>query len=319
MKSRLLQSAAREFAPHAVFTVAGTWDPSALVAKQISNLLGVPLIASFNDWYNFGWFPPHSLFHDRIEKRFRKFYTEADLALCTSEGMREELGPHPNAHILYPTGARPPANNPPFKPFDPCDSERKIVVGFAGSLSEWYGPMLERLVVASESAGSPLEFRFFGSHPAWSAIFDAHVRSAKVYQGVLPFKELQSAMDEVDALLLPMGFETRAALIERTSFKTKFLDYLVFRKPIMIWGPTYCSAVRTAREFDSAQICSDEDENAALKTLMKLSKQPERQKELVENAAKMHFNRFHPDLIHAGLVERIEATVKADGAGMRHN
>src|SRR5256885_7955894 len=35
--------------------------------------------------------------------------------------------------------------------------------------------------------------------------------------------------------------------------KTKFLDYLTFQKPIIVWGPEYSSAVRAAREFDAAE------------------------------------------------------------------
>ncbi|MFN5961836.1 MAG: glycosyltransferase [Verrucomicrobiota bacterium] len=301
-------AAARSFAPDAVFTVAGSWDASALLAQELASRLRVPLVASFNDWFNFGWFPAHRFFHRAIERRFRRFYHEADVALCTSEGMREELGENPRAHILYPTGAlmdlAAGGESEPWRP-----GHRPFTVGFAGSLSEWYGRMLERLISAVRRAGIPLDFRIFGSNASWSQAFDTEVKAEGIYLGHLPFEQLSEEMARVDALLLPMGFEEQAALVERTSFKTKFLDYLTYRKPIVVWGPGYCSAVRVAREFDSAAVCADEKEDSVIRMLTDLSARPERQRELVERAMRMYEDRFHPDRIHGGLVRVIAAAV----------
>jgi hypothetical protein len=43
---RSVWDAAREFRPDAVFTIAGSWDYSALVAQQVARRLRIPLIAS---------------------------------------------------------------------------------------------------------------------------------------------------------------------------------------------------------------------------------------------------------------------------------
>ena len=106
-----------------------------------------------------------------------------------------------------------------------------------------------------------------------------------------------------------MGFEAEAALIERTSFKTKFLDYLTFGKPIFVWGPESCSAVRVAREFDSADVCTSSSEREAVAGLTSLARNPERQFTLVQKARAMYEDRFHPDKIHTGLVEKIRSLV----------
>jgi len=299
--------AAHEFKPDAVFTIAGSWDYSALVAQQVALKMKIPLIASFNDWYNFGWFPSHPVYHGMIEKRFRRFYQESDLALCTSEGMREALGPHKNAHILYPIGAPLPSLMPLFQPY--TDSQRRFVVGFGGSLGEWYGPMLERLVRESESQKVNIEFRIYGGNPSWSSEFDRHARESGIYRGQVPFSELQEAMSQVDAMILPMGFGTECAQIEKTSFKTKFLDYLTYQKPIIVWGPEYCSAVRVAKEFDSAEICSDSNAQSVLTQIVSLVNSLDRQVTLVQNAGKMYEDRFRPDKIHSTLVEKIKETV----------
>ena len=73
-----------KFSPDAVFTVAGSWDYTALTAKRVSNRLRIPLISSFNDWFDYGSFLSHESFRPKVEARFRKFYHQSDLALCTS-------------------------------------------------------------------------------------------------------------------------------------------------------------------------------------------------------------------------------------------
>jgi hypothetical protein len=301
--------AAQTFQPDAVFTIAGSWDYSALVAEQIARRLKVPLVASFNDWFDYGWFPSHPIYHALIERRFRRFYRDADLALCTCEGMREALGFHRNAHILYPLGAKLPEVLPPFTPF--AKNGRPFVVAFAGSLGDWYGPMLESLVTEALGGAAPVEFHIYGSNPAWSRSFDELARARNIYRGQIPFNQLRSEIAGADALLLPMGFAEKSALVERTSFKTKFLDYLSYQKPILVWGPEYCSAVRVAREFDSAEICDQPTAAAVLARLLTLSDAPERQAALVRNTRQMYQDRFHPDKIHAGLVRQIMETAKA--------
>jgi glycosyltransferase involved in cell wall biosynthesis len=299
--------AARTFNPDLVFTVAGSWDYSALVAERVARRLQVPLVASFNDWFNYGWFPAHAIYHRMIESRFRRFYQEADLALCTSEGMYEALGPHRNAHILYPMGAPAVSALAPFRPFTATD--RRFVVVFAGSLADWYGPMLEHLVMAAKAQSAPVEFRFYGSNPSWSRKFADYAKAQNIYRGHLPFEQLRQEMAGADALILPMGFEEKCATVERTSFKTKFLDYLSYQKPILVWGPEYCSAVRVAREFDSAEICTRPDAAVMLEKILAVRAAPDRQTALVDNARRMYEDRFHPDKIHGGLVQKIRATV----------
>jgi hypothetical protein len=111
-------------------------------------------------------------------------------------------------------------------------------------------------------------------------------------------------------LLLPMGFGDECAQTERTSFKTKFLDYLTFQKPIVIWGPEYCSAVRVAREFDAAECYTSPDAAGCIATLENVARSPERQKQLVANARRMYHSRFEPSRIHAVLLRECEKLVR---------
>jgi glycosyltransferase involved in cell wall biosynthesis len=297
--------AAHNFKPDLVFTIAGSWNWTARLAQRVARRLRVPLVASFNDWFDFGVLM-HPYFRRSIESAFCKFYRDCDLAFCTSEGMLEALGPHPNAHVLYPTGGNMPDTEREFVAFTPDGSPATVF--FAGSLSAWYGPMLEQLVQVSSD--SRLRFEIFGSNASWSSEFESAARTAGVYRGQVSFDRLKTHAQEADLLLLPMGFGDECAQTERTSFKTKFLDYLTFQKPIVIWGPEYCSAVRVAREFDAAECYTSPDVAGCIATLQNLARNPERQKELVANARQMYHSRFEPSQIHAVLLGECEKLVR---------
>jgi glycosyltransferase involved in cell wall biosynthesis len=298
--------AARSFKPDLVFTIAGSWNWTARLAQRVARRLRVPLVASFNDWFDFG-VVMHSSFRSSLERAFRKFYRDCDVAFCTSEGMLEALGPHPNAHVLYPIGSSMIDNK---REFIPVSNGMPATVFFAGSLSFWYGPMLERLVLASSNF--PLCFEIFGSHAHanWSREFESAVKRAGVYRGQVPFDRLTTHAQKADLLLLLMGFGNECAQTERTSFKTKFLDYLTFQKPIVIWGPEYCSAVRVAQEFDAAECYTSPDAAGCLSTLQKVAHNSDRQKQLVANARRMYQSRFEPSRIHAVLLEACEKLVR---------
>ena len=299
--------AARDFKPDLVFTIAGSWNWTARLAQRVARRLRVPLAASFNDWFDFGVLM-HPHFRWSVERAFRKFYRDCDLAFCTSDGMLEALGLHPNAHVLYPIGNRLVDNKREFIPF--ASDRRPATVFFSGSLSFWYGPMLERLVLAG--CHYPLRFEIFGSHvhASWSGSFDSFARTTGVYRGQVPFDRLRTHAHEADLLLLLMGFGDECAQTERTSFKTKFLDYLTFQKPIVVWGPEYCSAVRFASEFDAAECYTSPDPAGCVATLQNLARSSERQKQLVANARRMYQSRFEPSQIHSVLLRECQKLVQ---------
>lgn len=288
----------RTFKPDVVMTVGGSWFWTVPVARAVARKLNVPLVGSFNDWWSYNVIYAKSL-KPLLDRRFRAFYRDCDLALCTSEGMRAALGPHPNAALFYPTGAPMPAVVPPPRA---VSSPFRLV--FGGNLGEWYGRMLEAIATAADGDDG-LRFDFYGGNPSWSEAFAARLRQLGAYHGQVPFETLREKMEEADALLLFMGFDPAARQVESTSFKTKFLDYLTFRRPILLWGPEYCSAVQVARRYDSAEICTSPDPSDFLKTIQRLRDDPDRRRELVENAQRMYHADFHPDKIHQVLVDNI--------------
>jgi hypothetical protein len=301
--------AAQEFKPDLVLTVVSAWSWLDDMASRLAHELDVPLVGSFNDWFDYNLILPPVLL-PTLEKRFRRFYQECDLALCTCEGMRESLGEHPNAILQYPMGAKRPEEIVPLRKRDSAPFR----ILFGGNLGEWYGPMLERLITEARDQGAlgrELDFVIFGSNACWSPAFDAYVRESKIYLGQVPFLELQKEARNSDALLLLMGFDKANVSVETTSFKTKFLDYLSFDRPIMVWGPPYSSAVRTAREFNSAQVCDSLEASACLESLLSLANKLDRQTKLLTNARLMYEDRFHPDKIHHAFLTSCQKLVSS--------
>ncbi len=297
-----VQAFVNDFQPDAIFTVAGAWSFVARLAERVATKNTLPLIGSFNDWWNYNQIY-HPAFESALAKQFIDYYQRCDLAICTSEGMEDALGQHRNSVVLYPTGAE-------FQPtdsFSPPSGDQPFRIGFGGNLGDWYGTMIEALAGA---CSAELQFQIFGSRPSWSSDFDQRANGKGFFHGQVDFDTLTREMRGCDVLLLPMGFDPSIRQIESTSFKTKFLDYLTFEKPIFVWGPEYCSAVRTAREFDSAEVCTSDDAAVAAKLLLKLKQDPARQSQLVANSRKMYEDRFHPDRLHSELVTRITGLSK---------
>lgn len=184
-----------------------------LSLSRIASRLGVPLIASFNDWYDYGGFLAHNLYRASIESRFLRFYGESDLALCTSEGMRRALGTHRNAHVLYPTGA-PMIGYDGYEPVKPKQGNR-FTVFFGGSLGDWYGTMMEALVKVCTQRFPEVQFEIFGALQSWSPEFDRWATDQGVFRGRVGFDELRNNAAKADLLILPMGFGLKCAHVER--------------------------------------------------------------------------------------------------------
>ena len=283
---------AARFRPDLIFTIAGSWGSCTRMAEKLAKQMRLPLVTSFNDWFDFSIIV-HPALRWFLERRFRSVYRNSDLAFCTSDGMRKALGPHRNARVLFPKGGE--------RRTAPGEASAKVEEGtvvFAGNLGNWYGPMLESLVRESAISQKGLIFRIFGDLAKWSDEFDKFARAGQIFRGHLPFEQLVAELRKADVLLLMMGFGKDCEMVERTSFKTKFLDYLSVGRPVFIWGPAYCSAVGYAREFDSAEVCTDKKPGTAAEVLRRLVGNMGRKQQLVENAGRMYADRFHPDRIH---------------------
>lgn len=292
-----LYNAAREFKPDIIFNVAETYF--SFHAQKLAKRLGVPFVAYFMDWATFAtrshqWAKPH------MDRMYRRLYQQADLAFCISEGMKKELGSHPNAHVLYPSGADIQQAEFPVQP-----ANAKFTFCFAGNLFQWYGQMVHDLIQESEDDRA-VKLKVFGTNHQWTQEFVNDQTSKGVFHGFRPFEQLIPEFQKADAFLLVMGFGDGEALIERTSFKCKLLDYILFEKPILVWGPEYSTAVELARKFNCAYCITDSNPKAALAGMKEMAANQGLRDKLVKNATLMRETELNHHRVYSILKEQIE-------------
>ena len=262
--------AAQNFQPDAVFTVAD--NTLSWTAYHLSKKLEVPLITNFQDWWPRGQFTlkleePFSPVVAILEKRFYHIFQASKVAFCTSSGMLEKLGKHPCAPVLFPCSA---PRDPNFTPdFIPPDGSSPLKLIYAGTVFRDYGRSVLRL--AKALAGLKwIKFEVYGPHPDWPESDLAWMKSQGIYQGLLPYAELKTRLRDADVCLVVMSFGQELELMMRTSFTTKFLEYVQFAKPVIVWGPAYCQPASVAKETGAGLPVEKDDVGAVVKALESL-------------------------------------------------
>ncbi len=262
-----ISRAVASFQPDAIFTVAD--NTLSWTAAQVARQNHLPLIINFQDWWPRGQFvldleKPFPPVASWLERRFYHMYRTSAVAFCTSAGMRQKLGPHANAPVLYPCSApRDPAYVPDFIP---PDGSRPLKLVYAGTVSRDYGKSVLRL--ARALAGFPwIEFEVYGPHPDWAETDLAWMKSRGIYRGLLSHEELKTRLRAADACLVVMSFGRELELMMRTSFTTKFLEYVQFAKPVIVWGPDYCQPVQVAQKTGAGIAVTENEVNVVIQAL----------------------------------------------------
>jgi glycosyltransferase involved in cell wall biosynthesis len=142
------------------------------------------------------------------------------------------------SQVIYPSRATdcpdfdaPPANN--NKPF---------TIAFAGTInSDGYIAALTALQNALKPVGGRL--LIFG--PNEFGLNDPNTENG----GLLSSSELLPRLrEEAHVLFVPMSFAASDRINMQMAFPSKLADYTATGLPLLIYGPTYCSAVVWARE-----------------------------------------------------------------------
>lgn len=299
---------AREFKPDVIFTIPD--NDFSWCAWLLARRLKIPLVTNFQDWWpqNQFWahtekpFPPTRRW---LERRFRRMYRDSALAFCTSDGMKEFLGAHPNAVTLLPCPGQPPANVPPAQV---PDGSRRTRILYAGTVSGDYGRMV--LALAKRLADEPhFEFLVYGPPPDWSPEDIQWARDRKIFHGFIPHDQLRAVLASADAFLTVMSFGKNLEIMSRVSFTTKFLEYTQYGRPVIVWGPEYCQPVRVARATGAGLPVVSPDAAALLAGLQQLLN-PAEYARLADGAVRAATSFFLPENIHAKFKDGIQAVVQ---------
>jgi glycosyltransferase involved in cell wall biosynthesis len=301
-------NAAHKFKPDAVFTVAD--NTLSWTAYHLARKLNVPLITNFQDWWPRGQFTltlekPFAPVAALLKRRFHRLYQASRVAFCTSAGMRERLGEHNCAPILYPCSA---PRDPDFVPdFSPPSGNCPLKLIYAGTIIKDYGRSVLRL--AKALAGLPwIKFEVYGPQPDWPPAEQAWMSSEGIYQGLLPHVGLKKTLQTADACLVVMSFGRELELMMRTSFTTKFLEYVQFAKPVIVWGPGYCQPVRVAGETGAGLPVEKDDVETVVKALECLCN-PDQWRTLAQGAWSAANGIFSHERIHNAFRDSIYAAL----------
>jgi glycosyltransferase involved in cell wall biosynthesis len=299
-----LQDAIDSFKPDVILTLAetGLCHMASRAAKRNS----IPLAGLFLDW--FPVMPPHyghRVFQSLLSLRYRRLYRQCNLAICTSDGMKEILGPHPNAHVVYPM---PGSHIIPDEITPPRRGKFRLV--YVGAAQSFYGRMLRDLLSAVKSRDD-IELIIVGPTGDWPEEELARAREEGICLEFMPPEEAAKVLAGADALLVVMSFEKNQELFMRTSFTTKFLDYAAFHKPIILWGPDYCTPMRVAKREDAALVVEHPDASHVVAAADQLATNPKVASRYAASSRRLNEGLFNPDRLQEIFVAEIEAIARA--------
>ena len=276
------------------------------VARKTAQQHNLPLAGLFLDWFpmmkgHFG----HKWTQAVLSRRYRDLYAACDLAFCTSDGMKEVLGTHPNCHVIYPMPGR---HKIPEVSWPPTNGKFRLV--YVGSVENFYGRMICSLIERIE-ATNDLEIIVVGPNADWPPEVLGRSKAKGIYLDFKPPEEAAKIIAGADALIVVMSFEREFELSMRTSFTTKFLDYVAFGKPVILWGPDYCTAFRVAKKDGGALSVNQIDADKVVAACRQIASNAGLRGQLSQEAKHLYQGLFNPDRLQEIFVRAIERLIAA--------
>jgi glycosyltransferase involved in cell wall biosynthesis len=244
---RKISRLARDFQPDAVLSVTHgySWLTAGAFAEQ--NQLPLHLILH-DDWLISLVALP--FVKSWAEKMFGHFYRVAASRLCVSPSMEESYRKRygVGGTVLYPSRAKD--CNVVAAPVSRLrEMGTGLVFAYAGSVNyKGNADLLRMLAETLEKSDSQLII--FGPVTESEATAFGLRHSNITLGGLLPSAQqlIERLKKEPDVMFLPMSFAPQDRLSMEISFPSKLTDYTSVGLPLLIMGPTYCSAVRWAKE-----------------------------------------------------------------------
>ncbi|MEH6518300.1 MAG: glycosyltransferase [Halioglobus sp.] len=251
----------RDESPDIILTVAhGEFFWPAITC---SRKLDIPLISIFHDWYPdmievFPWC------RSIIQKRFMDLALYSAVPLCVSPGMIENLGSPPTAELLYPI----PSSCEHIGGGRKGQSSTGKIIGYSGNLQNKYGVNLRNLMRHLRLTDVSFMLRFTGKQPGWLSDNDFEYQDA--YLGFLDRGQLVDFLGSCSVLLVVMSFDINDKRRMETSFPSKFVEYISYGKPVVIWAPRYASAVKSAEGHHGVTIVHSENIDVLIAAIEKI-------------------------------------------------
>jgi glycosyltransferase involved in cell wall biosynthesis len=271
-----------------------------MAARRFAKRHRLPLVSFFQDWWP-DITEVHGFAKRRLEQEFRELADESAAAICVSEGMKRKLGSRSCA-VLPPI---PGQRKPQRESNNSLRSDEKFRVHYSGNLGD-YGPMLGEALKALEG-NEHVELVVRGARPKWSADFAAEMKRQGKWLEFAPREELEAWLDSADAFLVPMEFDPKMRRRMETSFPSKLIEFAQFGKPLVVWGPEYCSAIEWAKQGCSALCVTERAPEHLAEILLRLALSQENRTRLAVSS----FAAAQQDFDHKMLQERFLSILRA--------
>lgn len=258
-------------------TIVGTvaHGDGVYAAQRFAKKHNLPLVVFFQDWWPDMAGVPKP-FIKLLDKHFLALAKTCALGICVCEGMKRALGGGGNLEVLPPI---PAESDPRSLSVSNTTRSGKFKLLYFGNL-DLYGPML--LEALREFKDHPtIHFQVRGSNPNWPEEVKKEMRDAGLWLDFAPRAELDAWLQSADAFLIPMVFDKKYRRRMETSFPSKLIEFAQFGKPLIIWGPEYCSAVQWGRKANRALCISDENPNRLLDNVEWMTKSQKTIEDLV--------------------------------------
>jgi glycosyltransferase involved in cell wall biosynthesis len=264
-----LESLARACRPDVIITV--THGFSWITAAEIARRLNVPLqLICHDEWARAG------AMQDWKDCILGKHYRAAASRLCISPFMAREYAQRYGVDglVLYPSRSADALCyvEPPERL---GTNAGNFTCAFAGTINS--GGVVSALQHLAHSL-EPLSGRLLIYGPLTKEIARTSGLAAGNIEiaGLLPSGRLMDALRErADALFVPMSFDAADRNNMEISFPSKLADYAAVGLPLLIYGPSYCSAAQWAAEnVGIAEVVTEESEGALSAALSRLAHDP---------------------------------------------
>jgi glycosyltransferase involved in cell wall biosynthesis len=168
--------------------------------------------------------------------------------------------------------------------------------------------MLQSLYAALQDV-QKVQLKLFGRPPNWSESQLQQLNEQGIYRGLVPRDLLRQELKSASALLVTISFDPKNRRWAETSFPSKLVEYCQYTKPVIIWGPEYCSAIRWARNYQSALVVTSPSAEELVNAIKELAIKPEKQKLLANKALVMAQGMFNPINIQKQFIDGLYQVV----------
>jgi glycosyltransferase involved in cell wall biosynthesis len=269
-----------------------------LAAARIAERRGVPLHLMVNDdWPRAAQVP--NRFRNWLDKQFAGVYRQAQSRMCVSPSMQRDYQMRYGeiAEVIYPSRATglPQFIEPPERL---ARNDHQFTIAFPGTINS--NGYIEALIALSHALRTVNgQLVIFGPLTVEQSRRIGLDLPNVTVGGLLSWPELMNRLrEEVDALFVPMSFDAADRDNMELAFPSKLADCTAVGVPVLIYGPSYCSAVKWARENPgTAEVV--EAQEALAEVVQRLAKDPGLRQQLGTSALKVGEKYFAHETVQA--------------------